>query len=525
MSEQIPVERHLLKCTGGHVLNALIYRPARRHGQCSTILVMTPYGAKRYESDGQRFSSAGFTMVVVDSRGCGFSSGSFEPFEHDGKDAREVITWITRQDWSNGHVGLYGGSYSGFVQWAACMESVTGLQSLAPVAAVHPGLDFPAVKGLMYLYASRWLAYVAGRTEHETQYLDNEFWARCMQRARLSSPEDWIATAGEQAATLQRWLDEVANADFWHRLVPSQSCMDKFEIPALFITGAYDDDQRGTLGYYARLSKHQRNRSLLVIGPWDHDGTRRPRARFGGLIHDPISCLDLLDLHIQWYDYTLNRKERPAIFQAPILYYMAGRECWFECESLEALSDPHLTLHCTNSNELIGEPDARKTLSWVSSGLAPCIGNVMENEPIYRGRADLLDQVGGIAFTTEILHQSLALCGAPTVTLHLQAAQDTDVCVSLYGLLPDRTAVYLGSANRRVSGDPELQVQPWHFDSFNLIFRELPPLSQLRMRISLSDPSIWLSDNNARTTLKVLCGGDCPCILSLPLQNSQARCK
>ena len=41
------------------------------------------------------------------------------PYEHDGDDARAVIDWISRQPWSDGRVGMYGGSYNGFTQWAA----------------------------------------------------------------------------------------------------------------------------------------------------------------------------------------------------------------------------------------------------------------------------------------------------------------------------------------------------------------------------------------------------------------------
>lgn len=517
------IERHSLECAGGHVLNIQVYRGVERFDLYSSILVMTPYGSQRYQEDGERFSAAGFAMVVVDSRGCGASSGRFKPFEHDGEDARDVICWIANQAWSNGCVGMYGGSYSGFVQWAACKEPVAGLKSLAPVASVYPGVDFPAVNGLLYLYSSRWLAYVAQRAEDEVRYLDNGFWNQSLRAVSPTNPAAWIAAAGNQAGTLQCWLDELGNVEYWQRLSPDVSRMAGHDIPALFITGTYDDDQRGTLGYYARLSERQRGKSLLVIGPWDHDGTRQPRACFGGLEHNTASCLDLLELHIQWYRFTLDGGVRPPICSLPVLYYMAGRECWFESASFAQLSDRKLTLHCTAAGDLTPMPEPSKSVSMILPGPTPCIGNVMEHEPTYRDCTQLLESIAGVAFTTAVGQQPLALCGAPSITLYLRVERSADVCVRLYVLLPDSTALYLGASNRRVDQAEGPHALPWLFDSFNLICRELPVSSQLRAVVSLSDTSLWLSDNGTETEVELHYGSDCPCTLSLPLQALPTR--
>lgn len=523
MKRDAQVERHTLKCADGHLLSILVHRNVERADQCSSILVMTPYRSQRYQEDGLFFSTAGFAMVVVDSRGCGASSGSFDPFEHDGEDVRQVIRWIAGQAWSNGRVGLYGGSYSGFVQWAACKEPVAGLRSMAPVASVYPGVDFPAVNGLMYLYASRWLAYVDQRAEDEMQYLDDDHWARILAGVKLSNPTALIVGASGQAATLQRWLASLGKCNWWQSFSPNEARMAELDIPMLFITGTYDDDQKGTLGYYQRLNEQQRKNSILVIGPWDHDGTRRPRACFGGLVHDSASCLDLLELHRQWYTFTLEGGAPPALCRAAVWYYMAGSERWYGCTSLEDISDRQLTLHCDANGGLVGQPVPRMSLSTVVAGPSSQIGNVMGHEPVYRACADLLELAGGVSFTTGLQAQPLPLCGVPSVTLYLQVAQRADVCVTLYALLPDRTALYLGASNRRVGADVCDQTQCWLFDSFHLICRELPQFSRLRIIVSLTDSALWLSDNHSQTQVELLHGGDFPCTLSLPLQAFPAR--
>ena len=64
---------------------------------------------------GELFNRAGFALVVVDARGTGASFGTRtgELSEREIADYGELIDWIAAQPWSNGRVGVYGGSYEG----------------------------------------------------------------------------------------------------------------------------------------------------------------------------------------------------------------------------------------------------------------------------------------------------------------------------------------------------------------------------------------------------------------------------
>ena len=61
----------------------------------------------------------GFAAVMAYTRGKACSPQKVVPYEYDGQDANSVIDWISRQPWSDGQVGMIGGSYDGFTQWAA----------------------------------------------------------------------------------------------------------------------------------------------------------------------------------------------------------------------------------------------------------------------------------------------------------------------------------------------------------------------------------------------------------------------
>jgi predicted acyl esterase len=124
-------------------------------------------------------------------------------------------------------------------------------------------------------------------------------------------------------------------------------------IPVLTITGHYDDDQVGALHYYRHHRRYSsaREQHLLVIGPWDHGGTRTPRSSFDGLTFAEQSVIDLVDLHAQWYDWVLGRGPRPTFLQDQVTYYEAGSETWRSARSLEEMGTVPRHLYLTPNNE------------------------------------------------------------------------------------------------------------------------------------------------------------------------------
>ncbi|MFG2442417.1 CocE/NonD family hydrolase [Nocardia fluminea] len=82
---------------------------------------------------------AGYTVVVADVRGTGLSQGKWDTLgEREQRDTREVIDWAATQPWSNGRIGMSGGSYSGINQLRAAENAPPALQAIFPV---EPGSD------------------------------------------------------------------------------------------------------------------------------------------------------------------------------------------------------------------------------------------------------------------------------------------------------------------------------------------------------------------------------------------------
>ncbi|CAF4295924.1 unnamed protein product, partial [Rotaria magnacalcarata] len=100
------------------------------------IIEITPYGRilerPNFRNEARYWISHGYAFVIADVRGTGDSEGEFQFFLNDGKDGYDLIEWIARQSWSNGRVGMRGGSYSGGNQWYTARERPPHLSCITP---------------------------------------------------------------------------------------------------------------------------------------------------------------------------------------------------------------------------------------------------------------------------------------------------------------------------------------------------------------------------------------------------------
>ena len=77
----------------------------------------------------------GYAVVVEDVRGRYESEGAFEPLAQEPADGDDTLNWIARQPWSDGKVGMTGGSYLGIVQWKAALLNNPHLKAIFPVVS------------------------------------------------------------------------------------------------------------------------------------------------------------------------------------------------------------------------------------------------------------------------------------------------------------------------------------------------------------------------------------------------------
>src|SRR5438045_7879476 len=86
-----------------------VYLPGAGAGRYPAVVDMEPYG----RSTSTDYVPNGYARVNTDVRGSGKSGGALCLLcLREQKDVYDVVEWVARQPWSNGHVALYGYSYS-----------------------------------------------------------------------------------------------------------------------------------------------------------------------------------------------------------------------------------------------------------------------------------------------------------------------------------------------------------------------------------------------------------------------------
>jgi uncharacterized protein len=339
-------------------LNATLYLPRQQKARAPTLVTLTPYIAQSHHDRGLYFARYGYPSLTVDVRGRGNSEGTFKPLIGEAEDAFDVVEWAARQPYCNGQVAMWGGSYGGYIQWACAKEFPSHLAAIVPVASPTIGVDFPLRRNIAFPYAMQWLTLVWGRTSQDKLfYVDPTYWWGEFRRYIESgiAYKDLDRQVGSPSEIFQEWVRHPQRDEYWDRCNPTAGQYRELNIPILTITGMYDANQLGALTHYKQHVKHcspaARARHYLVIGPWDHAGTRTPAAEFGGLKVGSASLIDLSALHAQWYAWAMQSGPKPEFLRMNVVYYVTGAEKWRYAQTLEAVTAHSQPLYLQSLND------------------------------------------------------------------------------------------------------------------------------------------------------------------------------
>lgn len=522
-------------------LNATVVRPAGQHEPLPVIFTLTPYIADSYLDRAMYFARHGYVFALVDVRGRGNSGGSFEPFANEGRDGYDVVEALARQPWSNGKVTMWGGSYAGFDQWTTLKEAPPHLATIVPAAAVHLGVDFPFFGGVFYSYDMQWITFTSGVTPNAKLFADGAFWTRkFLDLYRGQAPFQTLdQVVGNPSAVFQKWLAHPTLDAYWQAMSPSPEQYRRMAAPILTITGHYDGDQAGAMAYYLDHMRYAapeaRQRHYLVIGPWDHSGTRTPSRQVGGLEFGDASMVDLNRLHREWYDWTLKGGPRPEFLKQRVAYYVtgAGAETWKYADDLDAVAAERRTLYLASTASGAGSAFQSGTLA-----PAPPSGGAVSDSYVYDPRDlrpgdleehpsdnGLTDQTAalnlfgnGAVYHGEPFAAPTEIAGYVKLSVWLSLdVPDTDLQAVLYEILPDGRSVQLSGdllrARYRHSPAREEPVVPgrverYDFTHFTWFARRIAQGSRLRLVVSSPNTSQFEKNYNSGKPVATESGAD-----------------
>ncbi len=497
----------------GVALNATVFQPHAQKEPLPVIFTFTPYIGDSYMDRAMYFAQHGYVYALVDVRGRGNSGGAFEPFVNEAKDGYDVVEWLAKQSYSNGKVTMWGGSYAGFDQWTTLKEFPPHLATIVPAAAAHPGVDFPFEYNLFGPYVEQWLTFTSGATSNANLFGNASFWGAKMREyydGHLAFKE-YDRIAGNPSAVFQKWLQHPIPDAYYDAMVPSPEQYKRISFPILTVTGDYDGDQPGAFTYYKRHMEYgtaeAKQNHYLIIGPWDHAGTRSPRRDVGGLKFGEASVLDLNKLHTEWYDWVMKSGKKPEFLKKRVAYYVvgAGAEDWKYADSLESISNEKRTLYLGSngnaesvfqSGALTEKPAAGASAAdkWTYDPLDTRPGDSEpDDEPAgLTSQRGVMNTYGnGVVYHSEPFADATEVTGFVKLSVWLAMdVPDTDLEAELYEILPGGESILLTGATIRARYRESLRqeklvvpgkTEKYVFDNFTFFSRRIAKGSRLRL--------------------------------------------
>ena len=509
----------------GVSLNGTVYRPHGQAGPLPVVFTLTPYIADSYHPRAMYFTQHGYVFVLVDVRGRGNSGGDFEPFANEGRDGHDVVEFLAQQPWSNGKVTMWGGSYAGYDQWATLKEAPPHLATIVPAASAYTGVDFPTEGGIWSTYVMQWLTLTSGMTGNSNLFGNSSFWiARFRELYLAQAPFETLdRVVGNTSTVFQQWMQHPTYDDYWRSMAPTSEQYAAIGVPILSITGHYDGDQGGALSWYAGHMRYgsaaAKRDHYLIIGPWDHSGTRTPEKEVGGLTFGEASMVDLNKLHADWYGWTLKGGERPEFLKKRVAYYVVGpgAEQWKYADDLESIATETRTFHLAStggsandvahSGDLVAALRDSKPDHYVYDprDLRPAALETEEVKNWITDQRQALNLFGnGVVYHSEPFAEATEVSGRVRLTLWMAMdVPDTDLSATLYEILPDGGSVLLARqamrARYRESYTTPKLVEPgvitrYDFDHFNWFSRRISQGSRLRLVVNCPN-SVYVEKN------------------------------
>lgn len=337
-----------IKMRDGVELVADIIRPAD-DGKYPVILERTPYGREPLSQlGGEWWARRGYAHIVQDVRGRNQSDGEWIPFVHERKDGYDTIDWIVKQPWSDGKAGMIGGSYVGWVQWAAAVEAHPALKCIVPqVSPPDPFFNFPVDHGVPMLFGAIWWSnFVKEKKVPSIPEIPKDL--EKLKTLPLSKVDDELL--GRNIPFYDEWLGKETPASFAGANFMTD--MNKVKIPVLHISGWWDGDGIGTKLNWAKMRALGHKDQWLVYGPWSH--AFNTSSRFGDMDYGPDAITDLDLIYLRWFDTWLKNKPVNWDKQPKVRVFVTGANEWRELGDWPDLRSQEMTLYLSSEGPANG---------------------------------------------------------------------------------------------------------------------------------------------------------------------------
>src|SRR5437016_10635652 len=370
------VERKLMiPMRDGKKMAADVYRPKDLTKKYPTVFVRTPYnfnfwdvrnGVPRDMSNELDAVKRGYAYVEINERGHFFSEGNYDILGPPLTDGDDELTWIAKQPWSNGKVGLIGCSST--AEWQLAVASL-GNPALAAIIPQGFGAGVGRVRP--YFEQGNWyrggavqmlfIAWLSGEQNQvrpmfppTTSQEDLVRASRAFDLAQHLPPVDWstalwhlpeqdilkavdaphgIFADRMPVDTGGAMIQRAPNDPAWYKGGLYHDDM-KVNVPGFWFMSWYDVSVGPNLAAYNQVRKTARpeiaNQQYAVIAPTLHCSYKR--ATENTIIGERSvgdARLNYDELTYAWFDYFLKGENNHILEKLPkVRYYTMGINKW-----------------------------------------------------------------------------------------------------------------------------------------------------------------------------------------------------
>jgi putative CocE/NonD family hydrolase len=425
----------------------------------------------------------GYVVAAVQVRGGGASFGTYQGLfsEAETDDAREMIEWFATQPWSDGNVGMYGGSYLGITQYMAASEAHPALKAIFPNVA---GMDMYDQLYPGGVYRSDMIDHWGGLTRN----LDVNWPAPPVQGDEDGTPLLRAAIAEHE----NNWDvgKEYGSGTFRDHDVPTLTWMEHgptgvleeliaAQVPAYHWNAWYDIFVLDALLYWANYQGPQK----LGIGAWSH-----------GAMPDSALMAERARLttveQLRWFDYWLKGIDNGVMDEPPLHYAVMNDPGDWTWESTEVWpipgseetrfyfgEGPSASVESVNDGLLTIEPPAGDALFdtyqvdlTTTTGTTTRWDNAVGGAPLMIYGDLTSNDRKSLTYTTPPLEADLTVTGHPLLSLWMTSStNDGEIIVLLEEVDEDGVARYVTEGVLRAS-HRRLAEAPWG-DNMGLPFQ------------------------------------------------------
>ena len=464
-SYEVVIERDVTaKMRDGVVLRADVYRP-KADGKFPVLLQRTPYNKNGGVNFGARAAARGFVVIFQDVRGRYSSDGEWYTFKHEPDDGYDSVEWAAALPYSNGKVGMFGGSYVGATQMLAAIAHPPHLAGICPVVTASNYHENWTYQGGAFeqWFNESWTSGLAQDTlnrnvSKKTNALPG-IWKLPLTSYPLfnlpDSPGDLYST-GTLAPYFLDWLAHPNYDDYWKRLSIEEHFAD-INVPVLTVAAWYDIFLGGSLRNYSGIRSRGGERAragqrlLVIIGGHAGDGRKIGDVDFG----PAAAQWDEDETTLNWYEFLLKGVQNDFAKEKPVKIFVMGRNEWRQEDDwplARAQSTKYFLHSAGNANSLRGAgslsvtaPRGEQPDHYVYDPANPvptvggplcCDGNHLAPGPRDQRAVESRDDV--LIYSTPAFAQDMEVTGPISLELFAKSsAVDTDFTAKLVDVGPD----------------------------------------------------------------------------------------